>query len=72
MYMQCNVCSCTTSLYDHVPGITDYFVIISDSELLIPHCSMYFALHISDDQFAIAYTISKLRESKYEDPRNEF
>ena len=38
MYM----CIC---VYVTVPGKTDHFVIISDSEILVPRCSAHFALH---------------------------
>ena len=54
-----------------VPGKTDHFVIILDFEILVPHCSTHFAVHNGAVRFAIAYTVPKLHESKYEHPRNE-
>ena len=51
---------------------TDHFVIISDFEIFVPHCSAHFALHNCTVRFAIVYTVSKLRESKCEHPRNLF
>ena len=58
-------------MYVTVPGKTDHFVIISDFKILVPRCSAHFALH-NGARFAIAYTVPKLRESKYEYPRSEF
>ena len=45
---------------------TDHFVKISDFETLLPHCSEHFAQHYGGVQFTVAYTVPKLRESKYE------
>ena len=53
-------------------GKTDHFVIITDFEILVPRCSMHFALHNGAVRFMIAYTVPKVRESKYEHRRNEF
>ena len=48
-----------------VPGKTDH-------SILIPHCSAHFAVHNGAVRFVIAYTVPKLRDPKYEYPRNEF
>ena len=58
------------NVYVTTPRKTDHFVIISDFEILVPHCSVHFALHNSVVRFVIAYTVPKLRESKYEHPEN--
>ena len=57
--------------YVTVPGKTDHLVIISDFEISVPHCSVYFALHNCAVRFAIAYSVPKLCESKSEHLINE-
>ena len=55
--------------YMNVPRKTDHFAIL---EILVLRCSMCFALHNGDNRFTIAYTVSRLRESNYKLPRNDF
>ena len=48
---------------------TDHFAQISEIELLLPACSITFALYRSASGFAIVHTVPKLRASKCEHPK---